>query len=416
MKLNINLNISKKTKKIEVVAIALISLLFILLFHKILITASDMFSHDSIWWYGAYHYFADSLSGGIFPYWDPYNSCGQPFYYNLGILRLQEPITIGFILLSKILHISILTIYHWEYMLRILFVGIGTYLCYRQTNKYLLTNLLVFLIFIFSSFATTCLRQNGVLYILFWVPWVVYFLLRLLKNINLYNMVGLSFFIGLSLCNYQGVYLLVYLFIILLTLLINQRKYLSSQIKNIKNLRLIIFGAIIIFILALPLLGVYIEQNKIVPITRLHSKSAITKGIEVEYSSVAASGTHSSPADFLELVFPLAAKGYFFGWDVSECFLYIGLFPFLLSIIGIFFSKEKYRINFLITLVTIGLLMLGPRGMIHSLFYFLFYPFRFARHMHLFSGFFIFTLMYFVGQGIDFIMEKFSRNTRAEHV
>lgn len=409
MKFNINLNISKKTKKIEVAAIALISLLFVLFFHRILITATDMFSHDSICWYGAYHFFADALSGGIFPYWDPYNACGQPFYYNLGILRLQEPITIAFIFLAKILHISILTIYHWDYMIRILLTGIGTYLCYRQTNKYVLSNLLVFAVFIFSSFTTTSLRQNGVLYILFWIPWVTYFILRLLKNFSLYNIIGFSFFTGLTLCNYQGVYLLTYLFIFFLTLFINHRAYIFSQLKDSRKLFFIAIGIVIIIILALPLLSVYIEQNKIVPITRLQSKSAITKGIAVEYASLVEGGSHSSPADFSELAFPLAAKGYFFKWDISESFLYIGLIPFMLCFFGLFFSRGKYNINFIITLITIGLLMVGPKGAIHPLVYFLFYPFRFARHMHLFAGLFIFVLVYFLGQGTDFMIDNFQK-------
>lgn len=406
MKLNICLNISNKTKKIETISIISILLFFIFFFHKILLTAKNMLSHDSISWYGAYHFFADALSGGIFPYWDPFDSCGQPFYYNLGILRLQEPVTLAFILIGKLLHTSILTIYHWDYMIRILLVGIGTYLCYRQTNKYLLSNLVVFGVFILSSFTTTCLRQNGVLYILSWVPWVTYFVLRLLKNFNLYNIIGFSFFLGLSLCNYQGVYLLIYLLIFFATLLINQRAYLFSQLKNAKKLAFIIQGIIITVILTLPLLTVYIEQGKIVPITRLHSKSAISEGIAVSYSSIAESGTHSSIADFSELVFPLAAKGYFFSWDISECFIYIGLLPFLLAIIGVLFTKGKYNLNFTITLILIALLMIGPKGMVHTVFYYMFYPFRFIRHMHLFAGLFIFILLYFVGQGTDFLLDK----------
>lgn len=415
MKSDLNILISKKSKKIEAGFIVLISIFFLLFFYRIL-TAQSMFSHDAIRWYGVYHFFADSLLNGVFPYWDPYDYCGQPFYYNLGMLRLYEPITICFIMLYKLFDVSILTIYHWEYMTRIWLVGLGIYLCYRQTNKYLVSNLVVFGAFLFSSFTFMCFRQNGILNTFFWTPWAMYFLLRLLKNFNLYNMTGFSFFVGLSLISYQGIYLLTYLFVFVSTLLINKRGYLISIFKNTKNLGRIFGGIAVMAILALPLFSVYIEQNKIAPIMRFDvNETTVSKEVNLTYDFVKKTGTHSGFIDFSELVFPAAALGYFKGlfhssrWlKSSECLLYIGIFPFLLAIISIFLSKGGYRINFLLTLILVGLLMLGPRGGIHPVLYFLFYPLRFARHMHLFSGYFIFTLFYFVGQGIDFILDKLS--------
>ena len=412
---------AKKNRKTEAIFISLISMLFFLFVYKIL-TAQSMLSHDSIRWYGVYHLFADSLLNGIFPYWDPFDSCGQPFYYNLGILRLYEPITVGFIMLQKVFNSSILSIYHWEYIIRIWLVALGVYLCYRQTNKYLLSSCMVFAVFLFSSFAVTCFRQNGVLYVFFWTPLAMYFFLKLLKDFSLYNVIGFSFFIGLSLINYQGVYILTYLFIFILTLLINKRKYLISVFKNAKNLVRIFAGIIVVVILALPLLGIYIEKDKIIPSVRLRDKAEISEGINLAYDSIEKAGTHSNIADFLELVFPPVARGYFWHWfpvsgaALSECFLYIGIFPLVLGILGAVKSRQEYRKNFLITLVLVGLLMLGPKYGIHRLIYFLFYPLRVTRHMHLFAGFFIFTLLYFVGQGIDFVIDntlaKFTKDGR----
>lgn len=411
--------VSNKNKKIEIAIISLISLFFFAFFYKLL-SGQSLLSHDSIRWYGVYNFLGDSLLHGIFPYWDPYDFCGQPFYYNLGILRFHEPITIFFIFLNKLFSTSILTLYHWEYLARIWFVGLGVYLCFKQINKYVLSNLIVFGVFLFSSFTVTCFRQNGVLYTFFWVPWVIYFLLRLLKNFNFYNIIGVSFFIGLSLSSYQGVYTLIYLFIFILTLLINNRKFFVSIFKSKKNLAYIFIGALLIIVLALPLLTVAIEQNKIVPTARLDDKVDITEGVSLSFSSVEKGGTHSNIADFLELIFPVVVKGYFWGWfpssgfGLSECFLYIGLLPLLLAIIGIIKPKGNYRINFLITLITIGLLMLGPKGIVYILLYLIFPPLRLARHMHLFAGFFIFTLFYFVGQGADYILDKFL--TEADNV
>lgn len=405
---------SRRTKKIELGFITLISALFFLVSQRVL-TAECTFSHDAIRWYGVFHFFADSLSNGFFPYWDPYDYCGQPFYYNLGILRIYEPITVVFIMLGKYFDISLLTLYHWEYMTRIWLVGLGVYLCFRQLNKYLVSNLLVFGVFLFSSFTITCLRQNGVLYTFFWTPWAMLFLLRLLKNFNLYNVIGFSFFVGLAFTSYQGVYTLTYLFIFAVTLLINKRAYLLSLFRNPANWLRILVGVAVLVILALPFLSLYFDKDKVVPTARLADKAVIEKGVKLHYDSIRTAGTHSSPADFLELLLPAAVRGYFRGFfhysplfKLSECFLYIGILPFVLVLAGIFLHSGEYRTNFVLMLVIVGLLMLGPIGGVHRLLYFMFYPLRFARHMHLFSGFFVFTLFYFVGRGADFFLDKLS--------
>ncbi|MFA5337168.1 MAG: hypothetical protein WC330_02400 [Candidatus Omnitrophota bacterium] len=407
-------------KKTEIIVLASITLAFFLSFYKILFSSQHIFSHDAINWYGLYHMFCDSLANGIFPYWDPYDSCGQPFYYSLGMLKLYEPITLWFLFLGKLFHISFLTLYHWEYITRIWLVGLGIYLCYRQINKYFISNILVFGTFLFSVFTINSFRQNGILNIFFWTPWIMLFFLRLLKDFKLYNIVGFSLFLGLSLSSYLSVYILTYLFIFALTLLVNDRVNLANIFKKDNIFFKLFIGIVIVCALAVPLFAVYIEQGKIVPILRIiNADVVIQNGINLKYNSINMGGSQSSIADFFELVFPGLAKGYFLGWfdssdwvKISECFLYIGIIPLLLAILGIFRGKEKSRINFLITLLAIGLLMLGPKGGLHHLLYFLFYPLRLARHMHLFSTFFVFSLLYFVGQGADYILERLSTNNK----
>jgi len=412
MKCSRDIFTSKKNIKMELIFIALISLCFFQVFRGLFV-GQRMFSHDTIRWYGAFHFFADSVSNGLFPYWDPYDFCGQPFYYNLGILRIYEPLTIGFIMLGKLFDVPFLTTYHWEYMIRIWLVALGVYFCFRQLNKYLISNMIVFGVFLFSSFTITSLRQNGVLYTFFWTPWAMFFLLKLLKNFNMYNVIGFSFFVGLSFTSYQGVYTLTYLFIFALTLLVNKRGYLLSLLGDIRNLVRIVTGVAVMIMLVLPLFSIYLEKNKIVPTARLDDKAVIEKGVTLNYDSIVTAGTHSKPADFIELVMPIAVRSYFYResvFELSECFLYIGIFPLLLAGVGVFLQNGDYRINFLLTLILTGLLMLGPTGGIYPVLYFLFYPLRLARHMHLFSGFFIFTLFYFVGQGTDSLLSTFVRN------
>lgn len=405
MKFDLKTSVSEKTRKIEVIFIALVSALFFMVFHNLL--TGRMFTHDTIRWYSVFHFFADSLSNGVFPYWDPYEFGGQPFFYNISILKSYEPMTVGIIMLGKVFNISILTLYHADLLIRIWLVGIGVYLCFRQLNKYLLSGLLVFTVFLFSSFTITAFRQHGIMLTFFWTPWAMYFLLRLLKNFSLYNVVGFSFFVGLSTTSYHGVYMLTYLFIFILTLLVNKRTYLLSLLTNVQNLAIIVVGVGIVVVLSLPLFSVYFEKDKTVPTARIEDQ-VVVEGEEMRYNLTKTTGTSSNLPDFLELGLPVLIRGYYRGCyiELSECFLYIGIFPLLLGIVGIFYNKEEYSINFFITLILIGLLMLGPIGGVHWILSFLFYPLRFARHMHLFSGYFLFTLFYFVGHGTDIVLGR----------
>lgn len=133
----------------------------------------------------------------------------------------------------------------------------------------------------------------------------------------------------------------------------------------------------------------------------------------------------SYPKDFLGLIFPpLAIKGWR-GIEVglnpdapagqwlkplSECPFYIGLLPFFLAVLGAFRSREKHRLNFLILFACMPFLALGGRSLLGKAGPVIFPLLKYARNMEIFQAFFIFTLMYFVGQGADFLLEKSKKN------
>ncbi len=391
--------------KLEMAFIGLASFIFVLLLKDILFFGRRMFSHDTIWFFGLAQYFYNSVMHGVFPYWDIYNYCGQPFYYNLGIARIMEPSSMIWTGLAKLFDCSLLSLYLWDYISKIFISALGVYLAFRQTNRFVFSNFVVFASFLFSSLTMTELRQGGVLTSFIWTPWIMWFFFRLFKTFDLYNIIGLSLFAGLSVASYQAGYVFAFFQVFILSLFINHRDWLRQVFLNGRKAILLLFGALIIFLLSLHVLAVFIEKDRNVPVLR----QILTTRSSNDYS-VSSGEKPLLPADFLGLVSPpLAAKLWQKEWVrwLSEFPLYIGIVPFLLALFGIFFSRSVFRLNFMITLGVIGLLSLelkfwmGPVGDI--LFPFL----RYARHMGLFQPFLVFVIVYFVGQGTDVLIQRY---------
>lgn len=392
--------------KEAIVALCLVSGLIFLL-SKLLFTNERMFAHDTIWFYGVFHYFADSLSNGFFPYWDPYDYSGQPFYSHLSIMHLINPLTVAFILFNKFMKCSILSLYHWQFVSSIIFANIGGYFFARSVTRNKESGILFFCVFLFSSFTYISLRQAGFLYSFMWFPWCMFFLARLLEKFNLRDTLGLALFLGLSLTGYQGLFGIVFILLFLFVFTAFKRHKVMDIARERKNQAGLLLFIIIISCLSMPLLSVYADKNDFIPMARM-------KTSPVDSSSFT-DGSGAVPAeinDFRGLIFrDVAIKGYFAkNIPLSEGFLYIGLLPLLLAFVGIVLGKSKLKPCFIFTLSCVALLMLGEKGRLQQIVNMFFPPFRYVRHMQLFAPFLLFNLVFFAAQGFDFVLDKLDKS------
>jgi hypothetical protein len=406
---------AQSKKRYEVLYVALVCAMFLAVSWNVLFTCRRMFEHDTIWGYGLMHYFFNSLMQGIFPYWDPYDYAGQPFYYNLGISRIFEIPTMLLIGVNSLIQGSLLTLYHWDFSLKLICAAIGTYLCFRQTTTYIVSSAVVLLAFLFSSFTFSSMVQNGLVTSFAWMPWIMWFFFRLKKSLTLYNTVGFSLFLGLSMTSYQAGYVFTFLQIFILSLLCNHRDWFTGLLRDKKTVSLSIIGLCIVTALSLQLFAVYIEKENSVPVLRQLDSS---DGASSYADKIG--GSPAYPHDFLGLILPpLAIQGWRGSnlglhlekkeeqWlpPMSECPFYIGILPLLLALWGLARSRHAYRFNFFLTLFAIILLSLDLHFKINPWSHFLFPFLLYARNMEMFQPFIIFALMYFVGQGTDILLE-----------
>jgi len=406
----------------ETFCIITISFVFLCSFTRIIISKTHVLSHDSIEWYGLFQYFCDSFFNGYWPFWNPYTHVGEPFYYNYAQFPLLEPVMFIGILTGKFLRADILTLYHWIFLIQLLCMNIGTYLFLRRFYNHRFTRVVLFIIITFSSVSLISLRLLGILQVFYWAPWILFVLFRWFEDKKLFNWILLSTFTGLSFCQYGVVYSLFFVFVLMMTFFLKNKVNLKRMLPGPKrkNLKLIFLSFVIVVALSSPLWTTALfDINKIVPVAR--TLDGITKGflISLEEIQTANPSARNSTMlqDFPGLINPYFPHAFLKGWYgnifngavLTESFLYIGILPLFLAIYGIIFSRHRYKLNFLILLIVTGTVMLGPKCVFFKVFFYIFPLMRFTRYPMQFFPFFLLTLYYFAGLGIDHVLYNYEK-------
>ena len=94
-----NQDISNSLKKysttIECVT-GLIAIAFLInIMHSMLLVKKTTLLHDHLYWgYPPFHFFAETIINGNYPFWNPFAHCGEPFYPILLSAKLLRPIAL----------------------------------------------------------------------------------------------------------------------------------------------------------------------------------------------------------------------------------------------------------------------------------------------------------------------------------
>lgn len=392
------MRIDKKFKEISAV-IAVILLLLVSqwrlwIAHKLTVT------HDSIIWYGIFSYFVDSLHRGFFPFWNPYMNCGENFFLTLSNMHLLDPSTLLLILTGKLLQINILSLYHYDLLFRYLIFITGSYLFFRYIAKYKISAFIAFVALSFSSFSTAYLRQHAFLLTFYLLPWILLYIFKFLEEQDAKFLLWLAFFLGISLPSYHSMFIIVSIAILLISLFFTKGLPALRIKAFLKNYKLALSALFIFLLLVVNLLPQYLQYSRaIVPTARLYEAPLAANLLR---------------ADFFNLFAPYSFLLHFFNWNyMSESFLYIGLVPFLFAIIGIVFSRHKYKWGFILTTIITIFLMLGY---IYPLLCKIFPFFSIIRNMRTLGPFFIFCLTYFTCIGTDVIIDSFYKSKTVSYI
>ena len=417
--------------EIGAAAIGLTALLYFL--RSMLLGGDATITHDNIvWGYPIFQYFAEGVLRGHLPLWNPFTHGGEPFYTLLPHFRLFDPNTFLVVRIGSLFTHDLLILFHWDRVVRIILGAFGTYLVLRSFTNYIAVRLSLIPILLFSSFMTGSFQQDAFMNQFIWVPYIVFFLLRIVHQGDLRwrNWLGLAAFLGL---NWQSLFFVgswVTLLFFSFGLLLFRRDLVSRLIHQRQvYIRAAVLAAIV-FLTAIPSAILFLSQKGYVfpprmldveyqgrpplggPIQYESTSSVIKQPLVLPYSYLAYTGSFSTMWDFIQLVSPdgsrIARPGGN-GWgSPSEAFIYVGLAVWAIAVLGLVLGKHDLKSVWTIVGGGFALLMLGPSGGLHRLLYYVYPPLWFVRHTHSFVLFFVFVALYFYVIGANELVDDFS--------
>lgn len=398
-----------------------------------LILGETTFIHDNIYWnFPVFKFFAENIARGHFPFWNPYSHGGEPFYIMLGQFRLLEPIALLVAYFGQFVTNDIVILFNWNRICQSLIIAFGVYVVFRQIAGHFFIRLTLIPILLYSSFMLCSFRQDGIINLFLWTPFITHFLLRIIyyKDYRWHNWLFLASLIGLSWQSYFFAGVWIFLLFFFTGILLFRRELLTALFGVHGNISKIAASTLIIIVMMAPNIVLIYEKDKIVFPPRMvdsHLKesgvynrepqqyegeaSDIVEGIRMPYFLVAATGTFSQPSNFLQLMSPRSnvnivgpsQRGNVWGRP-SEAYAYIGLLPWAIALLGMLGGKHELRKIWLLIVIGFGLLMLGPPGMFHKLMYYIYPPVWFIRHTHCLVLFLLFAIIFFYILGLRLIL------------
>lgn len=405
----------------DIVALSSVSVAFFLFHWEFLFANKLILSHDSTPRYISAIFLSDSLAKGVVPYWNPYIHSGEPFYFLFPYLYLLDWTFISAVLVNLVVKASPLTLANYVFAFHVLIFGYGCYFFFRYIFRHRLSALIAFIVVLFSSLVIDAFHQQVVLVSSLWLPWTCLFLLKAFQEKRPRDAYIAAFFIGLSITYGYFAFFAFFLFVFVASFLLAKvsPQPLSLFLSSKETVPLM---ALIILLLASPVLELYSHQGEILPLGRVLSGSKVDEGISMAFDrweDFNGSSSRTHWPDLLGLIlpnlYPNAFNAWEGSWPFSEVVLYIGILPLVFAFIGIVFGNSKYRFHLLLSLLLMLCIMSGKATFLYYMANYLFPGFGTVRHVQHFAAYFLFLLCCFVGVGVDTLLD-YSQERGRDHL
>jgi hypothetical protein len=281
---------------------------------------------------------------------------------------------------------------------------------------------------VLSSLHWSTMRQMGLADLFLFAPYIALFLFRILEGDTRWrNWIALAGFFGATAQSYFFVGPSLLVLFVLAGYAIVRRQALVRIVMERGAWRKIAVCALIVGALGLPNLSLLAGSTRMVlplrmapPLSEPHggpvlyepaAESKEVRGVAMPYSLVYKTGTFSSVWDFIQLMAPFAtdlglSRNPMRTWgQPSEAFMYIGLVPYCLALLGLLVGAHALKRIWVVVAIAFGLLMLGPEAGLHPILFWLFPPIRFIRHTHALALFFTLAVLYFFVLGLDRLLD-----------
>jgi len=423
-------SVAEEPKKYAFILFGCIVLLFFVIYSDIFLL-KKIFTHDTLVWYGSFHYYIESLGRGEFPYWDPYLICGTPFYPNIPLHGLLDPLVLLCAAAVKFLGVETLTAYIYFRLARLLLFAGGAFLLYRAISGHLIGSLLSAGVLLFAL-PHSYFPQFGTIDTVYLTPYAMCLLLYFLQNpagpkralfIAAFTLVS-----GLSMVVYVPSFYVFNLIVFLTGIVIFRIVPVRPVVSALREPRLAVFAGTCLLITAMmaapPLMTMLKDTSgngELFPMQRIIQKNdRIFKQIvasDIDTGSLSEKFTNSrgifnSWGNVVGMLTPDVP--HWLGADLtSYIHQYLGIIPLLLVVIGIRFSPPRFRL-LLLLLTTVhflnGFSATGvhdqPFNMVQRFFNMIFPPLSLYQGRENFGYFVMLFLGVFLAMGFSVLVDR----------
>ncbi len=401
-------------------------LIFGIAYRDLLLT-NKVFTHDSIIWYGGYHYFVDSLARGVFPYWDPYLQGGTFFYPHVALVGL-DPLLLVAAAIIRISAISPLTAYTYHHLLHFFIFSWGSYLLYKRITGCAVSSLLAAAVLSFSL-AGSFFVQGGTIGLALFAPLTMYFLLLFLDHIydrkRYIYLAAMALLAGITMTIMIPSLYLFNLTAFILVVFVFKIHDIGRTVRAFRDRKMIaavVVSIAVVLCMAAPPLSVMFRDasggGELFPMLRIVQKNdgMFKKIVASDITTEALSqkfteqkGVFVSWGNLVNMVHPdlFETIPYFRDDLLAEVTGYIGIIPFIIVIVGLVFHTSRYRYLAMLMMVIIWINMFSiegmsgkPFNMLQKAFNFVFPPLRMIEARELLGSYFQLYLCMLLALGL----------------
>jgi len=258
------------------------------------------------------YHFSECIQSGYFPFWNPYQQTGTPFYADL-----QVPFYYPELLFTSMFAGYGIYTMHFLFMGYVFISGVGMSKLSFHFNNDRLASLFAGIAYSFSGFIIGHGQHFFLLVGAAWIPFALLYYIRLLQNKRLIDALKTSVFLFLLISGgYQALSIIIAYLFVLLFIYFSYKELSQKRYKDFfQSVKLNLYTVILLVALCLPLIASTIEV--------LSSVDRLKSGV----SLVTALGFGQNFQSILSFILPFSTlkNDAVFGADASMTNHYIGL-------------------------------------------------------------------------------------------
>lgn len=239
------------------------------------LTSERLYFHDSFNALTAIGLFYDRLIGGASWLWAAEMNAGHPLWMMIESAPFLDPVAMVVYLVSSALHTNWFLPYQVTCFLWLLIFSFGGAMCAQQLMRSQWSAVLTFLLLFGGPLAIMSPAQSwGFLIPLRYLPWIVWFYMRLRTHVVTPNVAAFSAISTISLAGYQSAYLLFAMVLLMIAEVVMQRRDYFRWLGQLLRVRYLVW-LVLPVLAALPTLAYLQYSNYLVIVPRAYAPQLV---------------------------------------------------------------------------------------------------------------------------------------------